>query len=108
MISIEQQLQLEIIQATNSHLLQQPSLAAFKEKLASYINELINHEFEKLVTILYRLDISEKKLKETLASSSTHTGVLIAEMIIERQLQKIKTRREFQQSKEDISDDEKW
>lgn len=108
MIAIEQQLQLEIIESTNAHLLLQTSLTAFKETLASYINELIVHDFEKLIGILYRLDVSEIKLKETLASSSTNAGLLIAEMIIERQLQKIKTRKEFQQNKEDISDEEKW
>ena len=109
MIAVEEQLQFEIIETTNSQLLPQTSLAVFKEELASYINELINHDFEKLVSILYRLDVSEKKLKETLASSSTNAGELIAAMIIERQLQKIKTRKEFQQqNKEDIPDEEKW
>ena len=59
-------------------------------------------------TILYRLDVSEKKLKSTLASSSSNAGMLIAEMIIERQVQKIKTREQFRQQNSNFSDEEKW
>ena len=109
MTTIEEQLQHEIIETTNAQLFLQSSLTSFKEKLASYINELISNDFAKLISILYRLDISEKKLKETLASSSADAGVLIAEMIVERQLQKLKTRSEFQQNNsEDIPNEEKW
>jgi len=108
MTDVEQQLQCEIIQTTNARLLPEASLALFKEKLGSYINDLINHDFEKLIRILYMLDVSEKKLKEALASSSAGAGVVIAEMIIERQMQKIKTRSQYRDKKDNISDDEKW
>jgi len=107
MINIEEQLQREIIQTTNAPLLP-ATTALFKEKLVSYINNLIYHDFEKLIRILYRLDVSEKKLKETLASSSTDAGVLITEMIIERQMQKIKTRLQYSEENKNISDEEKW
>jgi len=107
MINIEEQLQREIIQTTNAPLLP-ATTALFKEKLVSYINNLIDHDFEKLIRILYRLDVSEKKLKETLASSSTDAGVLITEMIIERQMQKIKTRLQYSEENKNISDEEKW
>jgi len=108
MTDVEQQLQREIIQTTNAQLLPDASLALFKEKLASYINDLINHDFGKLIRILYRLDVSEQKLKETLASSSTSAGVIITEMIIERQRQKIKTRSQYHRKNKNISDEEKW
>jgi hypothetical protein len=104
----DEMLQREIIQSISANLFPEPSIAVFKEKLAAYINELINHDFEKLVHILYRLDVSEQKLKSTLASSSTDAGLLIAEMIIERQLQKIKTREQFRQRNPNINDEEKW
>lgn len=29
--------------------------------LAAYLNELIAHDFNKLITILYRIDVSQKK-----------------------------------------------
>jgi len=104
----DEQVQQEIIQIISEDLLPQTSLAVFKEKLSAYINDLINHDFEKLIHILYRLDVSEKKLKSTLASSSSNAGMLIAEMIIERQVQKIKTREQFRQQNSDFSDEEKW
>ena len=104
----DEQLQREIIQTISADLLPQTSLSVFKEKLAGYVNELINHDFDKLVHILYRLDVSEQKLKTTLASSSIDAGLLIAQMIIERQLQKIQSREQFRQQNSNISDEEKW
>ena len=101
-------LQHQIILATGGKLTIQNSAALFRESLATYIHELINHDFEKLIHILYRLDVSEKKLKSTLASSSSNAGMLIAEMIIERQVQKIKTREQFRQQNSNFSDEEKW
>jgi hypothetical protein len=109
MTNVEEQLQHEIIQTTNAPLLPGTSLTLFKEKLGLYINDLINHDFGELIRILYRLDVSEKKLKETLASSfSTDSGVLIAEMIIERQMQKIKTRSQYRRKNKNISDEDRW
>jgi hypothetical protein len=108
MTNIEQQCQNEIIQTINVQLLPEISIALFKEKLSSYINDLINRDFGRLISILYRLDVSEKKLRQTLATSSTDAGELITEMIIQRQMQKINTRRQFYQRKEDIPDEERW
>jgi hypothetical protein len=108
MTDVEEQLQREIIQTTNAQLLPETSLILFKEKLVSYINDLINHDFGKLIRILYRIDVSEKKIKEMLASSLTDAGVLIADMIIERQMQKIKTRSQYREKNKNISGDEKW
>jgi len=104
----DEQVQQEIIQIIPEKLLPQTSLTVFKEKLAVYINELVNHDFGKLIHILYRLDVSEQKLKSTLASSSANAGILIAEMIIERQVQKIKTRERFRQRNTNIDEEEKW
>lgn len=78
------------------------------EKLAVFINDLINHDFQKLVNILYRVDVNEKKLKQLLKENpGSDAGRIIAELIIERQIQKIKSRRE-NKKQNDISDEEKW
>jgi len=108
MTEVEEQLQREIIQTINAQLLPESSLSLFKEKLVSYITDLINNDFEKLVRILYALDVNEKKLKETLASSSTDAGVIIVDMIVESQMQKIKTRSQYREKNTNIPDDEKW
>ena len=104
----DEQVQQEIIQIISEDLLPQTSLAVFKEKLSAYINDLINHDFEKLIHILYRLDVSEQKLRSALAATSTDAGMTIAQMIIDRQQQKIKTREQYYQRNTNIDNEEKW
>ena len=84
------------------------SFDLLKEKLSSHINFLIQSDFQKLVYILYRVDVSESKLKHLLKENQDHNAAnIITELIIERQLQKIKSRQEHRNN-ENISDDEKW
>jgi hypothetical protein len=65
----------------------------FRDQLASKINDLVQRDFNTLILLLYRIDVSESKLKETLEKNPGHNaGSLIADLIIERQLQKIKAR----------------
>jgi hypothetical protein len=80
-----------------------------KEKLSLHINYLIEHNFQKLVSLLYRIDISEPKLKKLLNDHpGTDAGNIIAELIIERQQQKIKSRQQFSRRDNDIDENEKW
>ena len=77
--------------------------------MTQYIDHLINHDFEKLVFLLYRIDVDESKMRALLAQKEgENAAVLIADLIIERQLQKLKSRREFRQRDNDIHEDEKW
>lgn len=79
------------------------------EQLAADINALIQADFEKLVNLLYRIDVSEARLKEMLqANPNRDAGHIIAELLIERQLQKIKLRNEFGKATGTIAEDEKW
>jgi hypothetical protein len=88
----------------------QISFEKIKEKLVAYINHLIINNFDELINALYRVDVSESKLKTLLKENSdSNTANTIAELIIERQLQKIKTREQFKTSgKKENSDEEKW
>ncbi len=76
------------------------------EDLAIAINELIKNDFSKLVQLLYRIDVSEAKLKYIL---QTHTnedaGKLIAAVVIERLAATKKAREIFSTPKEDDSID---
>jgi hypothetical protein len=77
--------------------------------LSLRINELIQNDFAKLVLILYRLDVSESKLKILLKEyPDADAATIIAELIIERQLQKIKTRQTFRGDDTFIDENEKW
>lgn len=81
---------------------------ANREALAAHINHLIQADFHGLVAWLYRLDVSELKLKQTLEENTDKdAGELIAALVIERQLQKEKTREQFK-IQQDIPDDERW
>lgn len=90
----------------------QVALCATREELfkqlSSNINHLVETDFTHLINILYRLDISESRLKQSLQENTgKNAGELIAELVIERQLQKMKSREQFKSSG-DIPDDEKW
>lgn len=79
------------------------------ELLAEKINYLIVNDFNKLIQILYRADISEQKLKGMLAeNTSEDAGKIIGALFIERQMQKIKSRRDNRRDHENISEDERW
>lgn len=85
------------------------SLEELKEKLTAHINHLINHDFEKLVFYLYRIDVNETKMKLLLAQrEGKNAAGLITDLIIERQLQKIKSRQQFSNRGNDIDEENKW
>ncbi len=80
----------------------------FIEILAEKINYLIVNDFNKLIQILYRADISEQKLKEMLAiNNNEDAGKLIGALFIERQMQKIKSRQDNRRD-QNISEEERW
>jgi hypothetical protein len=78
------------------------------QALAEGINQLIQTDFARLINILYRIDISEKTIKEALEQEADEdAGLLIARLVIERQLQKQQMRAQFKTS-DNIPDDDKW
>ncbi|MFP5040528.1 hypothetical protein [Parasediminibacterium sp. JCM 36343] len=85
------------------------SLEDLQHALAIYINQLIVSNFEKLVFLLYRIDISEKSIQQLLQQATTATaGETIAKAIIERQLQKIELRKKYTPPANIASEEEKW
>ena len=79
-----------------------------KQQLAVHINYLINHDFEKLVFYLYRIDVDETKMRRLLEQREGENAAgLISDLIIERELQKMESRKKSRSS-ENISDEEKW
>jgi hypothetical protein len=78
------------------------------QKLAARINTLIEKDLHQLISILYRMDISEPRLRTLLRDNEgKDAGLLIAAMMVEREAQKIRSRREHQRDN-DISEEEKW
>lgn len=94
----------EIIEITNS--VQQLPSEDIRVKLVSFINDLITEDFNALVQLLYRIDVNEKKLKELLTQNeNADAAVIIADLIIRRQLQKIESKKQFSQRKKTNEED---
>jgi hypothetical protein len=82
--------------------------AEMQEQLIQYINHLLVYDFNKLVQILYRVDVSEQKLKELLkANAQTDASTIIAALLIQRQVEKIKTKEAFKPN-DNITGEDKW
>lgn len=76
--------------------------------LAEKINALIQSDFNALVQFLYKVDVSETRLRTLLKTTANEdTGLLIARLVLERQQQKILTRRQFQ-GENPASGEERW
>lgn len=85
------------------------SYSEIHAQLSDRVNQLIKSDFEKLVSLLYRIDVSEQKLKSLLQQfPGEDAGNIIATLILERQQQKLKTRKQFSQRDNDIDGEEKW
>lgn len=79
-----------------------------REKLAAYINHLLLNDFNRLIRILYRVDVSEQKLKQLLVDHpQTDAAVLISNLIIERELEKARSRASFRRDN-NIDEADKW
>jgi hypothetical protein len=89
--------------------LKEDNSAVNKQLLIDRINELVQNDFQKLVYLLYRIDVSESKLKQVLSDNPAEdAGIIIASLMIERQAEKIKSRQKFSQQDNDIDENEKW
>ena len=97
----------EIISVSN--LIEHKPLEKIREQLISLINELINKDFHTLIQLLYRIDVDEKKINHYLdLNKNVDAASILADMIIERQLQKIKSKKNFDKKSDHESDEEKW
>ena len=81
----------------------------FVNHLALEIDRLIVDDFPKLVSILYRLDIDEDRLREMLDKYVYEdAGFIIAQLIIDREIQKMEQRGKTSQPDVDIDPKDKW
>ena len=78
------------------------------EELAKTIENLINTDVEKLVFLLYRIDVSEQKINDLLQNTQAgNAGELIVQAIIERLAEKKASREKYKQEGE-IAEEDKW
>ncbi len=108
MPQINTDLVLNINQSLEMSLPDSISFEGLKQQLTQHINHLINNNFENLVSLLYRIDVNENKIRNLLkVNEGENAAGLIADLIIERQLQKIESRKKST-GNENIPDEEKW
>lgn len=70
-----------------------PDLNTIRQRLITVISWLLTHDLNRLLAIFYRIDLDEKKVNEILAfSESNQLAERLSDMVIERELQKAKTR----------------
>lgn len=78
------------------------------DQLADFIRQLIDTDFPRLVQLLYRLDVSEQKIKSVLLENPEgDAGAMIAALILQRIEQREKNKQLFK-SNPDIPEEERW
>ncbi len=78
-------------------------LEELKRHLTRKITELMDTNYEKLLNILYRIDINERKLDELFSSKNRdYIPAQLADLIIERQLQKINFRNMYRKERNNL------
>jgi hypothetical protein len=79
---------------------------ALLQLLADRIVSILEKGAETFYQLMYRLDISEKKLNIITGQDNIPAG--IARLVYERQLEKIRSRREHQMKQEDTDPELQW
>lgn len=71
-------------------------LNTLHEKLSLLVAYLLEKDMHRLLNAMYRLDVSEQKFHDAMLSESKQEAAIrIADLIIEREMQKVKTRLEY-------------
>lgn len=105
--SSEQPLTEKIAETVNS--LEPNDINNIRQQLSELINTLIGEDFPALLNLLYRVDVSEKKIKQCLENNEgKDASAIIADLLIERQLQKLDSRKKFRTANGKENDSESW
>lgn len=86
------------------------SFEEFRKFIIQKINNWINNDFEHLLYLLYRIDVHEDKVRKLMQEhKGENAAEIITDLIIDRQKQKIKTRKLFQFKRPvDVDESELW
>ncbi|TDW99869.1 hypothetical protein [Dinghuibacter silviterrae] len=77
--------------------------------LTTYCNGLLVADFPALVQLLYRVDVSEAKLKYLLKhSDGEDAGRIMALLLLERVGQVVAARKKYRMPDQDIPEEDKW
>jgi hypothetical protein len=75
-----------------------------RDWLAGKVSYLMKHNFHKLLSILYRIDVHENNVKRVFDEyTPDEIPSMIAELIIQRQIQKAKTRIAYRKKQDEAN-----
>ena len=73
-------------------------LEEFRKYLTEKMKDMLDKNYNLLINTLYRIDISEKKLSKLFSSKNKESiPEKLADLIIERQIEKINFRRQYRE-----------
>jgi hypothetical protein len=103
---MEEQTILDLVAVQDKSIVQSPE---WWEKLKAAVNDLIVHDFSRLVQLLYQADVPEEKLKRLLKEKAgSDAAEIISGLLLQRQLQKIEARKHFSQGFNSKDSEERW
>jgi hypothetical protein len=90
--------------------LNSPSEEAVFQMLCDRIAWLIEHNMEYLLSLLYRNDVQESKILDALSPINPDpANVALAKLVIERQQQRMETKKGFGKiNKDDVEEELRW
>ncbi len=76
--------------------------------LVDHIAYLLDHNRDFLMSLLYRLDVRESSIKAYMSKTDLSPAEVIARLIIERQIERIKTKQSYSSNRNIDPDIESW
>ncbi|KAF0152163.1 MAG: hypothetical protein FD143_1260 [Ignavibacteria bacterium] len=77
------------------------NLEVIRKHLVIKVKELMSRDYDRFLNSLYRIDVNEKKVREILHSKDRTTiPEQLADLIIDRQMMRVKTQLLYKQSKQ--------
>lgn len=97
LIQVQNELKkIESLEITEQYKLSPEDFSEIRSRLTTLISNLLDSDIHGLLNLLYRIDVSELKVKTILATDNPgEMAKKIAALIIERQIQKINTRMRY-------------
>ncbi len=92
LINVSKLLEISVANTDNPDSIQEQFL-----NLAVFLEQLIESDFNALLSILYRIDVSESKVRTALANNEAkeNAGTILARLLIEREEEKIAFRAKY-------------
>ena len=106
----EEKIQEYTLQLLEENAISFNSFEEFRKFIIQKINDWILNDFEHLLYLLYRIDVHEDKVRKLMQEhKGENAAEIIADLIIDRQRQKIETRKMFHMEKPiDADESELW